>query len=103
MFFKCHYHLHALIELERVVVEQKVEKDKNLDNFEMTSNTSEPTMELINKELLIFMHYQVDVKDIKCPLQWWEKHESMFPTFGFCARKILGIVGPQTETKKKIH
>jgi hypothetical protein len=24
----------------------------------------------------------------------------MFPTFGFCARKILGIVGPQIETKR---
>jgi len=20
----------------------------------------------------------MDVKDIKCPLQWWEKHENMF-------------------------
>jgi hypothetical protein len=27
----------------------------------MTANTNEPTTELINKELLIFKHYQVDV------------------------------------------
>ncbi len=40
-------------------------------------------------ELLIFMHYQVDVKDIKCPFQWWEKHESMFPTIGFVLDKSL--------------
>jgi hypothetical protein len=92
--------LHALIEFERGVVEQRVGKDQSLDIFEMTSNTSEPIMELVNKELLIFRHYQVDVKAIKCPLQWWEKHESMFCTFGFCARKILGIVGPQIETKR---
>jgi len=53
-------------------------------------------MKLINKKaLLVFKHYQVDVKDIKCPLQWWEKHESMFPTFCLCVRQILRIVGSQ--------
>jgi hypothetical protein len=36
---------------------------------------------LINKELPIFRHYQVDVKDMKCWLQWWEKHESMRACF----------------------
>jgi hypothetical protein len=41
----------------------------------MTINTNEPTIVLVNI-------YQVDVKNIKCPLQWWEKHESMFPTVG---------------------
>jgi hypothetical protein len=45
-----------------------VEKDKSLDIFEMIANTSEPTTKLVNRELLIFKHYQVDVKDIKCPL-----------------------------------
>jgi hypothetical protein len=65
----------------------------------MTFSTSEPRMDLINKELLIFRHYQVDVKNIKCPLQWWEKHENMFPTIGLCARKFLRIVGFQIETK----
>jgi hypothetical protein len=64
----------------------------------MTTSTSEPTMELVNRELLIFKRYQMDVKDIKCPLQWWEKHENMFPTIGFCARQFLGIVGSQFET-----
>jgi hypothetical protein len=75
-----------LVEFERGVVNQKVEKDKSLDIFEMTINTSEPTTKLVNKELLIFRCYQVDVKNIECPLQWWEKHESMFPTFGFFAK-----------------
>ncbi len=51
-------------------------------------------------ELLIFMRYQVDVKDIKCPLQWWEKHETMFPTIGFCIRQIFGIVRCQIEIEK---
>jgi hypothetical protein len=39
----------------------------------------------------------VDDKDIKCPLQWWEKHENMFPIVGFCARWILRINGSQIE------
>jgi hypothetical protein len=35
------------------------------------------------RQLLIFKHYQVDPKNIKCPFQWWEKHEAMSPTFVF--------------------
>ncbi len=67
MFLKCYYHLHPLVEYEKVV-DEKVEEDMSLNIFEMTTNTSEPTMELVNKKLLIFKCYQVDVKDIKCPL-----------------------------------
>jgi hypothetical protein len=33
-----------------------------LDIFEMTTNTSELAMELINRELMIFKRYEVDVK-----------------------------------------
>jgi hypothetical protein len=50
-------------------------------------------------ELLILRHYQVDPKDIKCPLQWWGKHETMFPIIGFLDCQISGIVGSQIETK----
>jgi hypothetical protein len=42
-----------------------------LDIFEKTTRTSEPVKERVKKELLIFKRYQLDVKDIKCPLQWW--------------------------------
>jgi hypothetical protein len=66
----------------------------------MTTSTSEPAKELVNKKLLIFRHYQMDVKNIKCPLQWREKHKSMFSIVGFCVGKILGIVGSQIETKR---
>jgi hypothetical protein len=55
-----------LVEFEKNVVNQRVEKDMSLDIFKMTVNTSEPRRELVNRELLIFKHYQVDVKDIKC-------------------------------------
>jgi hypothetical protein len=33
-----------------------------LDIFEMTSNINELAMELINRELMIFKHYEMDVK-----------------------------------------
>jgi len=69
MLLKFYYHLHPLVKSERGVVDQRVEEDKSLDIFEMITSTSGPTMELVNRELLIFKCYQVDVKDIKCPLQ----------------------------------
>jgi hypothetical protein len=50
--------------------------------------------------LFIFRHYQVDVKNIKCPLQWWEKYENMFLTIGFYARQILKIVRSQIEIER---
>jgi len=68
MFFKCHYHLHVFAEFEKGVADKRVEKDNNLDIFEIIASTSEPTTKSINRELLIFKHYQVDVKNIKCPL-----------------------------------
>jgi hypothetical protein len=54
-----------------------------LDIFEQTASTSELAKELVKRKLLVFKRYQMDVKDIKCPLQWWHKHEAMFPTIGF--------------------
>lgn len=71
-----------------------------LDILEMNVSTSEPTKELVNRDQLIFRRYQVDVKKIMCPFQWWEKHKSMFPTMGFLAHQILGIMGSQIETKR---
>jgi hypothetical protein len=40
----------------------------------------------------------MDPKDIKCPFQWWGKHEAMFPMFGFLAHQILNIVKSSIET-----
>jgi hypothetical protein len=36
--------------------------------FEMIANTSEPMTKLVNREFLIFRRFQVDPKEIKCPL-----------------------------------
>jgi hypothetical protein len=38
-----------LVESKRGVVDEKVEEEKTLDIFEMTTCTSEPTMKLVNK------------------------------------------------------
>ncbi len=46
------------------------------------------------------MRYQLDVKDIKCPFQWWQKHDAMFLTFGFLAWQFFGIVESQIETER---
>jgi hypothetical protein len=48
MFLKCYYHLHPLVGFKRGVVDQRVKEDMYLDIFEMTINTNEPTMELVN-------------------------------------------------------
>jgi hypothetical protein len=68
MFLKCSYHLDPLVESERDVVEQTVEEDRSLDIFGMIANITDPTIELVNIELVIFRCYQVNVKNIKWPL-----------------------------------
>jgi hypothetical protein len=70
------------------------------DIFEMTFNICEPTMKPMNREFLIFKRCQVDVKNIKCPFQWWEQHEIMFHMVGFYARQILRIVRSQIGAKR---
>ncbi len=60
--------MHPFVESKQGVVDQRVEEDMSLDIFEMTTSTSYPTTKLVNRELLIFKHYQMDVEDIKCPL-----------------------------------
>jgi len=60
--------LHPLVEFEGGVVDQRAKKDNSLDTFKMIANTIEPTIKLMNRKLLIFKNYQMDVKEIKCPL-----------------------------------
>jgi hypothetical protein len=59
----------------------------------------EPIKKLVNRELLILRIFQINAKEIKNPLQWRQKHESIFPIVSFFAWQILGIVGSQIETK----
>jgi hypothetical protein len=68
-------------------------EESNLDIFEMFAKTNEPTQEVVNKEWLIFIRFQMNVKEIKCPLKWWAKHKSLFPIVAFLNHQILGIIG----------
>jgi hypothetical protein len=68
MFLKCDYHLDPLAESKRGIVDQIVGEDNSLDIFERIANISEPPLELISRELFVFNDYQMDVKNIKCPL-----------------------------------
>ncbi len=99
MLLKCHHHLHPLVEIESSFANISGDEDCSLDVFDQIVNTSEPTKEIVNRELLIFRQYQVDVKEIKCPLRWWQEHEWMFPTMGFLAWQILRIVESHIETE----
>jgi len=56
------------LNLKGGVVDERVENEKSLDIFEIIISINEPTMELVNRDLLIFKCYQLDVKDITCPL-----------------------------------
>ncbi len=66
-------------------VDQIIDEDYNMDIFQQIASTSEPTKELVTNKLLIFWHYQMDPKDIKCLFQWWGKYEAMVLTIGFLA------------------
>jgi hypothetical protein len=81
MLVKCHEHL---VKLETNSIDHNIfDQDCSLDIFEQIGSTSESVEELVKREFLIFRRYQLDVKDIKYPLQWCQKHDTMFPTFGF--------------------
>ncbi len=83
VFLKCYHHLHHVENYDVEFTKHKSYEDSSMDIFEMTTNTSEPMVELVNKKLLIIRRFQLDPKEIKCLLQWWQKRESMFPTIGF--------------------
>jgi len=43
----------------------------------------------------------VNAKNIKCLLEWWRKHETMFSIVNFLTKQILKIISSQIETEKK--
>jgi hypothetical protein len=44
-----------------------VDDDSSLDIFQMTVGSIEATKKLVKRKILVFWHYQVDAKEIKCP------------------------------------
>jgi hypothetical protein len=69
MLLKCYHHLHPMTKFIGCV-NQITHEDCSLDIFQPTiASTSQSTKKLVTRELLIFRHYQVNPKDIKCPFQ----------------------------------
>jgi len=61
MFLKFHHHVHPVVEFKSDFVNQGNDEDSSLNTI-----TSETTKKLVKyRKLLIFKHYQMDVKDIK--------------------------------------
>jgi hypothetical protein len=58
------YHILYLMAKSELVANMQIDEENNLDIFEMFAGTSEPTKEVVNKELIMFKRFQVDVKDI---------------------------------------
>jgi len=52
MLVKCYYHLHPMASNGSASTKEKVIEDCSLNAFEITISTSEPTKELVNRELL---------------------------------------------------
>jgi hypothetical protein len=67
MLMKCYYYLHPSIEFDNDFVNQKMYDDSPLDIFQMIARSTRPTKKLVKREFLVFLHYEVDVKEIKCP------------------------------------
>jgi hypothetical protein len=57
-----------LVEFGHIAYMQ-TDENINLDIFEMSVGTSEPTKQVVSKELLMLRRFQLDVKNIKCPLK----------------------------------
>ncbi len=76
MLLRCYHILQPMVEFG-LVADMQTDEENNLDIFQMFVGTSEPTKEVVNKELMMFKRFQVDFKDNKYPLKWWAKHISI--------------------------
>ncbi len=85
---KCYHYLHPIVESEIGCANQIIYANSNLDLFQQTPNTSEVAKEFVTKKLLIFKHYEVNPTEIKCHLQWWGKHETLFLLLVFWPTKF---------------
>jgi len=79
MLMKCYYYLHPLIESDNDFVNQRVYDDSGLDIFQMIARSTKPTKKLVKRELLVFQHYEVDVKKINVPFDGGRNMKPYFP------------------------
>jgi hypothetical protein len=77
-----------LDEYEEHIVHQGVEKDNNFDIFKLIISTSEPTMKLINRELLISSTIKCMSKTSNIHFNGGENMRICFPHLVFVLNKI---------------
>jgi hypothetical protein len=61
VLLKCYHHLHHVVDCDVEFTKHKSYENNNLDIFEMITSSSEPITKLVNRELLIFRRFQVDL------------------------------------------
>jgi len=96
MILKYYNLLYPLVEF-KYLVDQENDEDCNLDIFKMTTNTNKFAKELVKREFLIFRWYQMDLKDMKCCLQWWGNMSNV-SYYWFSTYEVLKIVGSYIKT-----
>jgi hypothetical protein len=78
MFLKCYLYLHPMAEFEVGCANQITNASSGLYILKQNPSTNELATKLVTKQIFIFKCFQVDLKEIKCSLQWWGKQEAMF-------------------------
>jgi hypothetical protein len=63
------YHIFHIMAKFGLMANMQIDEENSFNIFEMYARTSEPTKQLVKKEVQMFRTFQVDVKDIKCPLE----------------------------------
>jgi hypothetical protein len=66
MFLKCYNILHPMTKFG-LVANMQIDEESSLDIFEMFIGSTEPTKKVVNKDLMMFIRFKMDVKHIKCP------------------------------------
>ncbi len=98
MLLRCYRPLHPLF--ENAIVDYVVDEDCNLDIFEMTTSTNDPTIKgVCQLGTFYFQEVSSGCKRYQIYFQWWENHEFMFPKIGFISHQNLDIINSQIEIK----
>jgi hypothetical protein len=79
MLMKCYYYLHPSIKFDNDFVNKKMYDDSPFDIFQMIAKSTRPTKKLVKRELLVFRHYEVDVKEISVPFDGGRNMKPYFP------------------------
>jgi hypothetical protein len=79
MLMKCYYHLHSSIESNNDFANYRMDDDNNWDILKITIENIELPEEFVKRELLVFRHYKVHVKEINVPFNGGRNMKPCFP------------------------